>query len=904
MNATAPTAPATGAWSFIGGPVTAGITTPSSRTSGITGMTTAGVYTFRWTVSNTPCTAVTDDVIITASAAPTSAAGPDQTVCVSSPAVTLAANNPSAGTGAWTIVSGPSTNLAQFSSSSSNAATFTPAGGAGTYTLRWTVSNSPCTAAADDVAIIVNALPTSNAGSDLTACTTAGTATMNATAPTAPATGAWSFIGGPVTPGITTPSSRTSGITGMTTAGVYTFRWTVSNNPCTAATDDMTITANPAPTASNAGPDQTICSTTTSVTLAANAPAVGTASWSVVSGPSTSNAQFSSTTNEAATFTPAGGAGTYTLRWTIVNAPCTNSTNDVVIQVNAPPSASNAGVDQNICATAGTATMAAAAPGTGTGAWSFISGPVTPGITTPSSRTSGITGMTTAGVYTFRWTVSNAPCTASTDDMTITATPGTTVANAGPDHSMCFVDVSTTLAANTAVNGTGAWTIVAGSPNTSTAQLSSTSSPTATFTPTLTGTYTLRWTITNAPCATTQDDVVITVQPFAATVTQTFNSNGTFNVPAGVTQITVDAWGGGGAGGGGTNAGTLQARGGGGGGGGAFVTKVLTVTSGSTLNVVVGGSVAGTAGGNGANGNASTITGFEAQVFAAGGSAGAGNPSGGSPAGGAGGTQAASQGDIETPGGNGTSGASGLGISSGAGGAGANGGAGGPAITTGQANGNNGTAPGGGGGGARTSQNGGNTTGGNGAAGRVVISYTPTASVSATATTICSGTSTTLTATGGGTYLWSPGGQTTASIVVSPSSTTTYTVTVTNICPEQHSLQINVVPAPNAGTNGTATVCSNGAAFSLFAQLGGTPNAGGSWSGPSAVVGGNYDPATMVQGVYTYQVNGTSPCGNATATVTVTEVPAPNAGANGNTTTCSNSAAFDMATFLGAHDNG
>ena len=50
----------------------------------------------------------------------------------------------------------------------------------------------------------------------------------------------------------------------------------------------------------------------------------------------------------------------------------------------------------------------------------------------------------------------------------------------------------------------------------------------------------------------------------------------------------------------------------------------------------------------------------------------------------------------------------------------------------------------------------------------------------------------------------------------------------------------------------------------LFEQLGGSPDAGGSWS--------------HVGLVYTYTVAATAPCaGNATATVTVTEQAAPNA---------------------------
>src|SRR5207244_652657 len=135
------------------------------------------------------------------------------------------------------------------------------------------------------------------------------------------------------------------------------------------------ITFNAPPTTSNAGPDQTLCTTTSSTPLAANAPTAGTAAWSVVSGPSPPPAQFSSTASPTATFTPAGGAGTYTLRWTISNSPCTASTDDVVVTVNAPPTASNAGPDQTLCTSTASATLAANAPATGSSAWSVVSGP-------------------------------------------------------------------------------------------------------------------------------------------------------------------------------------------------------------------------------------------------------------------------------------------------------------------------------------------------------------------------------------------------------------------------------------------------------------------------------------------------------------------------------------------------
>jgi hypothetical protein len=98
----------------------------------------------------------------------------------------------------------------------------------------------------------------------------------------------------------------------------------------------------------------------------------------------------------------------------------------------------------------------------------------------------------------------------------------------------------------------------------------------------------------------------------------------------------------------------------------------------------------------------------------------------------------------------------------------------------------------------------------------------------------------------------------------------------------------------NAGTNGSVTVCDGGAAVDLFAQLGGTPQAGGTWSGPSPVAGGNYDPATMVPGVYTYTVTGVAPCVSSSATVTVTENAGTNAGTNGSVTVCDGGAAVSL----------
>ncbi|MFD2569252.1 putative Ig domain-containing protein [Spirosoma soli] len=90
---------------------------------------------------------------VTVNSVPTVAdAGASQTI-VAGNAATLAANTPSTGTGSWSVFSGPSTDAAQFSSTTSPMATFTPAGGVGDYVLTWTISNAPCTPSSSNVTI-------------------------------------------------------------------------------------------------------------------------------------------------------------------------------------------------------------------------------------------------------------------------------------------------------------------------------------------------------------------------------------------------------------------------------------------------------------------------------------------------------------------------------------------------------------------------------------------------------------------------------------------------------------------------------------------------------------------------------------------------------------------------------
>jgi len=77
-------------------------------------------------------------------------------------------------------------------------------------------------------------------------------------------------------------------------------------------------------------------------------------------------------------------------------------------------------------------------------------------------------------------------------------------------------------------------------------------------------------------------------------------------------------------------------------------------------------------------------------------------------------------------------------------------------------------------------------------------------------TSICLGANTTLTASGGISYSWSTN-STTSSIIVNPTSTTTYSVTISNgTCSFDTSITVNIISTINAAVSGTTTICVGG----------------------------------------------------------------------------------------------
>jgi hypothetical protein len=112
---------------------------------------------------------------------------------------------------------------------------------------------------------------------------------------------------------------------------------------------------------------------------------------------------------------------------------------------------------------------------------------------------------------------------------------------------------------------------------------------------------------------------------------------------------------------------------------------------------------------------------------------------------------------------------------------------------------------------------------------------------------------------------------------------------------------LGVLDAPDAGSSGTIDLCSGDDPVAL--STGG--DAGGTWSGPSPVTGGLYDPGTMDPGTYTYTVSGIPPCPADNATIIVAEVPGANAGNSMVAPICKNTGLYALFDFLeGSPDMG
>ncbi len=146
-------------------------------------------------------------------------------------------------------------------------------------------------------------------------------------------------------------------------------------------------------------------------------------------------------------------------------------------------------------------------------------------------------------------------------------------------------------------------------------------------------------------------------------------------------------------------------------------------------------------------------------------------------------------------------------------------------------------------------------------------------------TSVCTGGNTTLNAGGPyNSYSWSPGGQTTSAITITPASTSTYTVSVTSACGTgTGTVKVTVNAPPTPTITGTTAICS-GNTTTLTAAGGGTYL----WNTGATTTAITVSPISNT----TYTVTASSGGCTGATTISVTISPGPTPTITGTTTVC------------------
>jgi len=248
-------------------------------------------------------------------------------------------------------------------------------------------------------------------------------------------------------------------------------------NPLTGTCSNYSIPLSQPPSV-NAGANQTISTSTTTLTAFAEAVpsrVISTYLWTQISGPNTA---YIYGINTPSINVSGLIEGTYLFRVSVSDNLGDITEDDILVYVsnvisNTPPTA-NAGSNQTIQLPTNNVSL------TGTGndsdgtiasyLWTKISGPSTYTITTPTTASTTITGLV-QGTYIFRLTVTDNQGATGYDDVQITVNPiapvnQIPVANAGEDKIITLPNNSTTLiGSGTDSDGTisaYSWTKVSG----------------------------------------------------------------------------------------------------------------------------------------------------------------------------------------------------------------------------------------------------------------------------------------------------------------------------------------------------------------------------------------------------------------------------------------------------------
>lgn len=265
LNGSVSAATTSGSWSSSG----SGIFSPSPNvlnpgyTPSAADVTAGSVTLTLVSTNNGNCFAVSDTVIVAIKQLATVNAGPNGHICSNTTTVALTSTvSGVTNSGVWsTNGSGAFTPGNTFLNNTYFVTISDLALGTIAYTLSST-NNGPCPVVTDTMLVFITPLAVVNAGQNQFICSTTPSISLNGSVSSNSNTGTWASSGG----GTYTPSNTVLNPNYFFTAsdasnGSVTFTLTSSNNaPCPLVKDTVLIKIKK-PAIVNAGPDQTICST-------------------------------------------------------------------------------------------------------------------------------------------------------------------------------------------------------------------------------------------------------------------------------------------------------------------------------------------------------------------------------------------------------------------------------------------------------------------------------------------------------------------------------------------------------------------------------------------------------------------------------------------------------------------
>lgn len=395
------------------------------------GATSVTTY-YRRTATSGSCSipAVSNVVTITVSPAlTTGSVGSDQAFCVSGdPAAFTQLTAAAGGTGTYTYQwqSSTTSSTSGFTNiSGATAAVYdAPVVSQNTWFRRVTGSGTCTDAVSNAIAItIYAALNAGTISASQTFCTSGDAAAFTQTAPTG---GNGSYTYQWQASSDNTTYTNIQGATAATydapvVSQTTYYRRTVTAGTCAAVNSNaLTVTIVPAVTNNTITGNQTICSGSAPTVLNGSTPANGTGTYVYQWQSSTDGTSFTAAagTNNTQDYAPGNLTQTTYYRRTVSSGVCAAAAgNTVQVTVNGASAGANAGPDQGP-ANITSAILAGNNPSSGSGVWTQVSGPNVASIVNPSQYNTAVTGLV-PGAYTFRWTITNSPCAASTDDVII-----------------------------------------------------------------------------------------------------------------------------------------------------------------------------------------------------------------------------------------------------------------------------------------------------------------------------------------------------------------------------------------------------------------------------------------------------------------------------------------------------